>query len=421
MKPDFVEDFLARYRKEYDFFDQAGRLASQILEGRLRAAGIRSIVTSRAKAIDRLKTKVRERAAPKGYSSAEDIFADIIDLAGVRVALYFPGELVQVDKIVRAIFVPDGDPKTFPDPLKKPPYEKRFSGYLATHYKVRMKESVLLDAEKRYSDAKIEIQVASVLMHSWAEVEHDLVYKPQQGALSDEEYDILDELNGLVLAGEIALTRLQKAGKARVAKGGRYFSNHYDLALHLLGTAAPVVGSSIGDTALGRIDLLFVLLKRLNLDTPDRLSAYVKALSSDLEKRPLADQIIDQLLGEDKKRYPMYERIRASRPVPGDYLGQGSNQTDTETQEEIGRFLERWVTFEQKLNAKAKGLGAQGLYPSRTLLSRLGIKDETLLKDFERIRRVRNDVVHGLSLPPLHELRNEGSRIEELSNLIDSL
>ncbi len=48
-------------------------------------------------------------------------------------------------------------------------------------------------------------------MHSWAEVEHDLVYKPINGKLSDEEYAILDEINGLVLSGEIALERLQKA------------------------------------------------------------------------------------------------------------------------------------------------------------------------------------------------------------------
>ena len=68
-------------------------------------------------------------------------------------------------------------------------------------------------SEKRYCRARIEIQVASVLMHAWSEVEHDLIYKPLQGTLSKEELAILDELNGLVLAGEIALERLQAAGK----------------------------------------------------------------------------------------------------------------------------------------------------------------------------------------------------------------
>lgn len=53
-------------------------------------------------------------------------------------------------------------------------------------------------------------------MHAWSEVEHDLIYKPLQGTLSKEELAILDELNGLVLAGEIALERLQAAGNERI-------------------------------------------------------------------------------------------------------------------------------------------------------------------------------------------------------------
>src|SRR6266851_5266167 len=84
MPTDVIEHFIARYRKEYDFFDLSSRLAAQILGGRLRAAGIRSMVTSRAKAVDRLEAKVRERAPRKDYASAEEIFADIVDLAGVR-------------------------------------------------------------------------------------------------------------------------------------------------------------------------------------------------------------------------------------------------------------------------------------------------------------------------------------------------
>ena len=34
-----IEDFVARYRKEFDFYDQAARLVAQTLEGALQAAG----------------------------------------------------------------------------------------------------------------------------------------------------------------------------------------------------------------------------------------------------------------------------------------------------------------------------------------------------------------------------------------------
>lgn len=423
-----IDEFLARYRKEYDFYDQASRLAAQFLEGRLGTTGIRAIVTSRAKGIRRLEEKVRSRATnpKKNYTCVDDIFKDIVDLAGVRIAMYFPGQYAQVESIIRELFIVLEE-KKFPDESVPPEdleseYKKRFSGYWARHYRVQLQGSLLRDAQRRYTEAKIEIQVASVLMHSWAEVEHDLIYKPQQGPLSYEEHAILDELNGLVLTGEVALEQLQRAGEARVAAGGREFSNHYDLASHLLATFASSVTVPTGEIALGRIDLLFELLKQLNLGTPDKIKPYIQSLNPDLEKRPLADQIIDQLLGEDpESRYPIYDKLRSSRPVPGDYAGRTRNQIGAEADEEMTQFLKQWVALERKIKEKAIELGAPGIYPSSKLLSKLGIDDEALLKDFEGIRRTRNEVVHGMSMPAAEDLRDAGRRMEEISEQLDQL
>ncbi len=168
------------------------------------------MVTSRAKSPLRLEDKVRQRMPEKHYQTVEDIFVDIVDLAGCRVALYFPADREQVRNLVKNLFQLVEPAKEFPTKAT-PSYEKRFSGYWATHYRVQLYERDLNDTQKRYAQARIEIQVASVLMHGWSEVEHDLVYKPLQGHLSVEEYAILDELNGLVMAGEIALERLQKS------------------------------------------------------------------------------------------------------------------------------------------------------------------------------------------------------------------
>ncbi|HEY6483079.1 MAG TPA: hypothetical protein VIY54_06085, partial [Steroidobacteraceae bacterium] len=46
--------------KERDFYDQAARLAAQMAERALQSAGIRAIVTSRAKPLARLEEKVRK-------------------------------------------------------------------------------------------------------------------------------------------------------------------------------------------------------------------------------------------------------------------------------------------------------------------------------------------------------------------------
>ncbi|MGD9769225.1 MAG: RelA/SpoT protein, partial [Pseudolabrys sp.] len=84
---DIYESFVARYRKEYDFYDQAGRLAAQLIEKSLQDSGIRAIVTARAKSPSRLEQKIRQRASTKNYKTVEEIFEDIVDLAGVRIAL----------------------------------------------------------------------------------------------------------------------------------------------------------------------------------------------------------------------------------------------------------------------------------------------------------------------------------------------
>jgi len=123
-----IEDFISRYRREYDFYDQASRLVEQLLEARLQAAGVRAIVTSRAKAAGRLESKVRDRAIRKSYASVEDIYSDIPDLAGARVALYFPGQRDQVELLINELFV-IAKKKSFPDGgPSKAPWSTRRSG-----------------------------------------------------------------------------------------------------------------------------------------------------------------------------------------------------------------------------------------------------------------------------------------------------
>ncbi len=102
---DLIAQFVARYRKEFDFYEQSSRMVAQVLDSNLQSAGVRAIVTSRAKHPTRLEAKVRQRAKKNAYASIDEIYDDIVDLAGVRVALYFPGEREEVGRIVKSLFV----------------------------------------------------------------------------------------------------------------------------------------------------------------------------------------------------------------------------------------------------------------------------------------------------------------------------
>jgi ppGpp synthetase/RelA/SpoT-type nucleotidyltranferase len=391
---DVIDRFMMRYRREYDFYDQSATLVSEQLDSALTSSGVRAIVTHRAKRPERLLQKLRQRARTRRYRQTADIYGDIVDFAGVRVALYFPAARAEVDKIIRNQFDLVDEPKVFPT-SSTPSYSKRFSGYWATHYRVRLREEGLLDGQKRYSEARVEIQVASVLMHAWSEVEHDLVYKPLQGPLSEDEYAILDELNGLVLAGEIALERLQRAVQTRVARDGTPFQNHYELAAFLLKAAEPLLKRGANESTLGRVDALFELLQKLGLNTPERLTPYVSMLHGDTEHRSIADQIVDHVVGTDESRYTQYTEIR--RRYDHDDANRIVNRRKAE-QLALGGFLHQWVALERKLMEaqRTKGMGGPEVLAGRGTIEKLSIDSETR-REIDRIRTIRNNVVHGVA------------------------
>lgn len=408
-----IDEFLARYRKEFDFYDQAARLVSQVLEARLQAAGVRAIVTFRAKAPNRLEPKVRARAAKKSYATVDDIYADIPDLAGVRIALYFPAQRDQVGRIVDDALVVTQS-KLFPDGSQSS-YAKRFAGYSAIHYRVRLRETTLVDTQKRYAEARVEVQVASVLMHAWAEVEHDLVYKPFQGALSEDEYAILDELNGMVMAGEIALERLQRAGEARIAAKGRQFANHYDLAAHLISALRELAEADALQEGLGRVDLLYGLLVELGLATPECLARYLTALHPDLERRPVAEQVIDQLLSEDPARYQMYDALRTAQPATA-LSSDAAEPVAPDAHEAMGKFLAAWIELEKVVRELTPvDEGTRGpVMPTMRRIDAIAPLDREMRFSFERLRRMRNMVVHGIETPHPADLQEAARELDRI-------
>ena len=404
---DLIDQFIERYTKEYDFYNQAARLASEMLEAKLQEAGIRAIVTYRAKSASRLRDKCLQRHSKTPYVSLESIYTNIVDLAGVRVALYFPKERPQVEAAINELFDSFDSKREFPNPAE-PNTGKVFSGYSAIHYRVALRAASLADTERRYSLARIEIQVASVLMHAWSEVEHDLVYKPFAGKLSDAEYAILDQLNGLVLAGEIALEQLQQAGQNRIGDAGGIFANHYDLANFLLSRVTTADGHRLDDAGLGRIDLLFALMSDLRIQTAAQLEPQLEFLHNEFERRPLAEQIIDRLLGDDPDRQLQYLRLRlTSDALNGD---SAANQLG-----EIGIFLSHWNRFESRLH---EIMPEQRIRPTFRLIqdaARLGTIDSQTASELNEIRHLRNEVVHSIEHPPPGLLSNAIERLAAIT------
>jgi ppGpp synthetase/RelA/SpoT-type nucleotidyltranferase len=269
-----ISNFISAYHMQYDFYFAVARLASSLCEEAMEQNGIRAITTFRAKRPDRLETKLRQRQKQRReegrdvYTEEVQIRADIVDLAGVRIALYFPDDRIKVEKVIN---------ETFKVNRKKPMqgkketiggFDQRFDGYGADHYRVHFETRTLKRDQQHYGPAPIEIQVASLLMHAWSEVNHDLGYKPIEGAASHDELRILDGLNGLVLTGELLLQQLQAAAKSRISSENRKFENQYELGAFLQNH----ISRATSKTALmGRLDILFDVLKAMDINSPRAL------------------------------------------------------------------------------------------------------------------------------------------------------
>ncbi|QGV90222.1 hypothetical protein F7P07_07785 [Klebsiella pneumoniae] len=99
-----IKDFLEQYSKQYDYYSELAKIGSNLLEQELEKRGIKAIVSFRAKRPDRLEQKLNQRNEKSAYADVANIYEDIVDLAGVRVALYFPKDREVVDETINFLF-----------------------------------------------------------------------------------------------------------------------------------------------------------------------------------------------------------------------------------------------------------------------------------------------------------------------------
>jgi putative GTP pyrophosphokinase len=169
---DDIGQFLGDYAKVRDLYDAFAKSVALKTETEIGMRGLKiNSVTSRAKEVDSLRNKLtREQYSELDYSQLQE---EITDLAGVRVITFFPKDVDDVAKIVEETFEVDKehsvDKRMSADP-------ERF-GYASVHYVISLDSHKQARESREFKDLKCEIQIRTILQHSWAEIEHDLGYK----------------------------------------------------------------------------------------------------------------------------------------------------------------------------------------------------------------------------------------------------
>ncbi|KAL0256760.1 hypothetical protein SLS55_009157 [Diplodia seriata] len=325
---DAIEQFLREYRHDKDYYKELAEYVKELCVGFMeKSKDIDGLVTARAKDENRLEKKVNERHQRNSYATVEAIKADISDLSGVRIALFYPHHQVDVGHFIRTDFDvvkelvhPKIPPTEGPGrvgmrdtaiPRDKTSatgssskstkaveieeghfdteHEKRFRGYKATHYRVRLGKK---NAKRKFRPTdQIEIQVMTVFHSAWSEVEHNTLYKKIQGRASLGEEQILDGLSGLVMVSELYLEQLHTMFNIRIQtekEKTEQFANKYELGSFLF---SRMQGAKKADqVTLSSVELLrkFLELKCFDLNTKEKLGQKLNEidictnLSSDL-------------------------------------------------------------------------------------------------------------------------------------------
>ncbi|KAK6382666.1 hypothetical protein LTS17_003335 [Exophiala oligosperma] len=91
--------------------------------------------------------------------------------------------------------------------------EWKHSGYRAVHFHVEKKDETMFP--KLYPwQTRVEVQISTVVMHAWSEVEHDMVYKNPFQLPQDTTMDrMVDAINGLSITNETLLQELQQSSR----------------------------------------------------------------------------------------------------------------------------------------------------------------------------------------------------------------
>ena len=413
-----ITDFVKTFSKNQKAYEALCTAVEDRLKALMTHKGIMALVSSRVKDPARLERKLCQRDAARQipYQNPQEIFEDIPDLIGARIALYFPGDILRVEEGLQERFTVL---KTvvFPEPTdvqgdftaykrrRYPGYDnRRFDGYCAVHYRIRFDRQ----PPQLPHPITIEIQAASVLMHAWAEVEHDLAYKEMMGKVTQAEYACLDEINGLVMAGEIALNRLSQLSRSRI-QSTQTFDTHYTMATYLSNW---LKGSAHADHPLGEVKALYNSYKERGLLTQDHLVRQLNKLDHFWYENPdsLADQLMDQFGEKKNRKIVNKERARALLEL---------NETEL-SEAQLGHFLGRWNALDRRIREALKQKNKDNLY--RTTLNRLVEEEFLLSEDFGRqyrqLRMLRNQIVHGNLSPSVEDYHHIMAQIDELTGYL---
>lgn len=232
------------------------------------------------------------------YSSINDI----TDIVGVRIISHYASDVDRIASIVEKEFLIDAENSID----KRKSLEPDKFGYLSLHYIVSLNDKRTgLSEYGRYKNIKAEIQIRSILQHAWAEIEHDIGYKSNNGLpnvirrhfsrlaglleLADDEFvKIRQSIN--VIQGEVVSAIKQGKGDILLdVVSLAEFTEQSTIMAEIKNDLKIRYDIKVSETvSKTELPAILAVLAYLNISTVKELSGALKLHREDISQRLLA-------------------------------------------------------------------------------------------------------------------------------------
>ena len=161
---------LTEVRKEFDRniekYNSLGQNVAESLRILLQSANLKTLsIYYRIKDLDSFLEKIERKSYQKPFEETEDI-------CGIRIICYYQKDISKIEEILTKEF------ETIDSFKKENDLDYNEFGYRSHHLIASIKKEWESTPNFRgLSKLKFELQIRTVLMHAWAEIEHNLSYK----------------------------------------------------------------------------------------------------------------------------------------------------------------------------------------------------------------------------------------------------
>ena len=215
------------YHQVYPRYVKAAEVINKVLEAASKPLAPKAIIQARAKSVPSFTEKALRKKKAGRY---DDPIRQMTDLCGARVITQTLAEVHALSKFIENHFIIDTENSVDVSERLSP---SEF-GYRSIHYIVQFKhgafpttEIPIKIPEELYPDAthpmKIEIQVRTMLEHTWASFVHDRAYKSAYKIPPKWERE-LAVLAGMLEQTDQSFARIQSSLRTYAASYGAYLN-----------------------------------------------------------------------------------------------------------------------------------------------------------------------------------------------------